>query len=169
VGSYSSSAPAASSVLGVQCFLPATKKGCTSDDRGMYDENIFLPIDWLELPTRPKNVLTGLKIKYIGELIQLTKKDLLRQKNCGKLAIRQIEEALGSIDLSLGCRVFGWNLKRRKGEIVPLPMVSLKLARDHLEEAVARLKGQGNDSPEARALGYARTAIFVIERELGSR
>jgi hypothetical protein len=135
----------------------------------MYDENIFLPVDWLELPTRPKNVLANLGVKYIGELIQLTQKDLSRQKNCGKLAVRQIEGALEGIDLSLGCRVFGWNLKRRKGEIVPLPLVSLKLARDHLEGAVVRMKGLGNDSPEARALGYTRVAILVIERELNRK
>lgn len=55
----------------------------------------------LELSVRTRNVLTRLGMKTIGDLVALTRKDLLAAEGCGRAAIDEIVVGLGRFDLSL--------------------------------------------------------------------
>ena len=51
-------------------------------------------IDTLDMPVRPSNCLTAGDITTIGQLIQMTRGDLLRLPNLGRRSLKLIEDAL---------------------------------------------------------------------------
>ncbi len=58
-------------------------------------------VDVLELSCRAANALFYMEIKTIGDLVQRTRRDLLKVKNFGRVSLREIEEALAD----RGCRL----------------------------------------------------------------
>jgi DNA-directed RNA polymerase alpha subunit len=57
--------------------------------------------DELELAVRPANVLKNNNIYYVSDLVKMTFVDLLKLKNMGRKAVRQIQEALQDHNLKL--------------------------------------------------------------------
>ena len=57
--------------------------------------------DELELAVRPANVLKNHNIYYVSDLVKMTFVDLLKLKNMGRKAVRQIQEALQDHNLKL--------------------------------------------------------------------
>ena len=64
--------------------------------------------DELDLSVRSCNCLKRMGIESIGELVIKTRYDLLKQQNLGRKSLAEIEEALVSINLTLGMQLPDW-------------------------------------------------------------
>jgi DNA-directed RNA polymerase subunit alpha len=78
-------------------------------DEGQANENIYKPVEELELSVRAYNCLKNAEIKYIGELVQRTESEMLKTKNFGKKSLNEIKDVLVSMGLSLGMKVDGFS------------------------------------------------------------
>jgi DNA-directed RNA polymerase subunit alpha len=73
-----------------------------------HNENLYRPVDDLELSVRSANCLQNADIKYIGELVQKTEQEMLKTKNFGRKSLNEIKEFLHEMGLSLGMRLEGF-------------------------------------------------------------
>ena len=64
-------------------------------------ERLALPISDLDLSVRASNCLEAENIKTIGDLVRLSEADLLAMKNFGKTSLREVEQKLTNVGLSL--------------------------------------------------------------------
>lgn len=55
----------------------------------------------LAMPVRVQNVLVADRIETVGQLVACSERELLRVPCIGKLALRQVRDALGAIGLEL--------------------------------------------------------------------
>jgi DNA-directed RNA polymerase subunit alpha len=69
------------------------------------NDNLFRPVDDLELSVRSANCLQNADIKYLGELVQRTEQEMLKTKNFGRKSLNEIKEFLHEMGLSLGMRL----------------------------------------------------------------
>jgi DNA-directed RNA polymerase subunit alpha len=69
------------------------------------NENLFRPVEELELSVRAANCLQNADIKYIGELVQKTEAEMLKTKNFGRKSLNEIKEMLGDMGLSFGLKL----------------------------------------------------------------
>ncbi|MBI5575636.1 MAG: DNA-directed RNA polymerase subunit alpha [Deltaproteobacteria bacterium] len=72
---------------------------------GAVNENLYKPVEELELSVRAYNCLKNADIKYIGELVQRSEQEMLKTKNFGKKSLNEIKEVLHGMGLSLGMKV----------------------------------------------------------------
>jgi DNA-directed RNA polymerase subunit alpha len=84
------------------------------------NENLYRPVDDLELSVRSANCLQNADIKYIGELVQKTEQEMLKTKNFGRKSLNEIKEFLQEMGLSLGMKLDGFpardELDRRRAQ-----------------------------------------------------
>lgn len=73
------------------------------------NENLYKPVEELELSVRAYNCLKNADIKYIGELVQRSEGEMLKTKNFGKKSLNEIKDVLQSMGLSLGMRIEGFS------------------------------------------------------------
>ena len=59
------------------------------------------PINELALSVRSYHVLDFADIKTVGDLVQMTRRDLLRCPNFGKVSLREVEQLLDQMGLKL--------------------------------------------------------------------
>jgi DNA-directed RNA polymerase subunit alpha len=71
----------------------------------LHNENLYRPVDDLELSVRSANCLQNADIKYIGELVQRTEQEMLKTKNFGRKSLNEIKEILHEMGLSLGMKL----------------------------------------------------------------
>lgn len=69
-------------------------------------------VDTLELTIRSQNCLRQENIRYIGELVQKSEKDLMRTPNLGRKSLTEITLALEKRHLSLGMTLPNWRPTR---------------------------------------------------------
>ena len=69
-------------------------------------------VDILELSVRSQNCLRQENIRYIGELVQKNETDMMGTPNFGRKSLLEIQQALGSIGLSMGTEMPGWKPPR---------------------------------------------------------
>jgi len=69
------------------------------------NENLYRPVDDLELSVRSANCLQNADIKYIGELVQKSEQEMLKTKNFGRKSLNEIKEILHEMGLSLGMKL----------------------------------------------------------------
>ena len=69
-------------------------------------------IETFPLSVRALNIAGRARLQYLGELAQLTKKDLLKIENCGARTLKEITDLLESQGLSLGLQIPDWSKKR---------------------------------------------------------
>jgi DNA-directed RNA polymerase subunit alpha len=74
-------------------------------EAGAINENLYKPVEELELSVRAYNCLKNADIKYIGELVQRSEQEMLKTKNFGKKSLNEIKEVLTGMGLSLGMKV----------------------------------------------------------------
>ena len=74
-------------------------------EAGAVNENLYKPVEELELSVRAYNCLKNADIKYIGELVQRSEQEMLKTKNFGKKSLNEIKEVLIGMGLSLGMKV----------------------------------------------------------------
>jgi DNA-directed RNA polymerase subunit alpha len=65
-------------------------------------------VDELELSVRSSNCLTSASIRTIGELVQKTESEMLKQRNFGRKSLKEIQEILAGMNLSFGMDVSKW-------------------------------------------------------------
>jgi len=73
------------------------------------NENLFRPVDELELSVRSSNCLQNAGIKLIGELVQRTEAEMLKTKNFGRKSLKEIRDILAEMDLQLGIKLDNWD------------------------------------------------------------
>ena len=85
---------------------------------GTINENLFGPVDELELSVRSANCLQNADIKFIGELVQRSEQEMLKTKNFGRKSLNEIREILHEMSLGFGMRLEGFpnreDLERRR-------------------------------------------------------
>ena len=69
------------------------------------NENLYRPVDDLELTVRSANCLQNADIKFIGELVQKSEQEMLKTKNFGRKSLNEIKEFLHEMGLSLGMKL----------------------------------------------------------------
>ncbi|MCX7674255.1 MAG: DNA-directed RNA polymerase subunit alpha, partial [Bdellovibrionaceae bacterium] len=72
------------------------------------NENLFRPVEDLELSVRSANCLKNANIRFIGELVTKTESEMLKTKNFGRKSLNEIKEILATMGLSLGMKIEGW-------------------------------------------------------------
>jgi DNA-directed RNA polymerase subunit alpha len=72
------------------------------------NENLFRPVDELELSVRSANCLQNAGIKLIGELVQKSEAEMLKTKNFGRKSLKEIRDILTEMDLQLGMKLENW-------------------------------------------------------------
>jgi DNA-directed RNA polymerase subunit alpha len=90
--------------FGVTEFASEVKK---ADDIG-FDLNLLRRTDDLELSVRSANCLTHAGIKYIGELIQRNKDEMLKMPNFGRKSLDELCAILDNMDLKFGMPISSW-------------------------------------------------------------
>jgi DNA-directed RNA polymerase subunit alpha len=65
-------------------------------------------VDELELSVRSSNCLTSANIRTIGELVQKSEAEMLKQRNFGRKSLKEIQEILVGMNLSFGMDVSKW-------------------------------------------------------------
>ena len=65
-------------------------------------EILVIPLKSIDFTERTKKCFEGLGIKDIGDLIQFTSKEFLKQRNTGRKSLKEIIEFLNKYELSLG-------------------------------------------------------------------
>jgi DNA-directed RNA polymerase subunit alpha len=78
-------------------------------EAGAVNENLYKPVEELELSVRAYNCLKNADIKFIGELVQRSEGEMLKTKNFGKKSLNEIKEVLHGMGLSLGMKVEGFS------------------------------------------------------------
>src|SRR5262249_30271458 len=73
-----------------------------------HDENLWRTVGQLELSVRSANCLQNANIKYIGELVQKTEREMLKTKNFGRKSLKEIKELLAEMGLQLGMKLDNW-------------------------------------------------------------
>jgi DNA-directed RNA polymerase subunit alpha len=81
-------------------------------EEGAVNENLYKPVEELELSVRAYNCLKNADIKFIGELVQKTEQEMLKTKNFGKKSLNEIKDVLHEMGLSLGMAVEGFTPER---------------------------------------------------------
>ena len=78
------------------------------DVQAEYKDILLAPVDGLHLTDRITKCLTREKIKYVGDLVQRTERELLRIRNFGKRSLTEIKETLAAYNLSLNMKLSEW-------------------------------------------------------------
>ncbi|MCY1060847.1 DNA-directed RNA polymerase subunit alpha C-terminal domain-containing protein [Nannocystis sp. SCPEA4] len=73
----------------------------------------------LELSVRTSHVLQEAGLVYVGELVQWTEKDLLKQPSSGRKVMNELQEFLANWGLALGAEHPEWS--RPDGEPIVRP------------------------------------------------
>ena len=66
------------------------------------NKNIFKRLDEIEWSIRTNNVFKDQKMVFIGDLIHITERDLLRYPNFGNQSLNEVKNVLKSMNLELG-------------------------------------------------------------------
>jgi DNA-directed RNA polymerase subunit alpha len=74
-------------------------------EEGGGNENLYKPVEELELSVRAYNCLKNADIKYIGELVQKSEQEMLKTKNFGKKSLNEIKDVLVGMGFSLGMKI----------------------------------------------------------------
>ena len=77
------------------------------------DENLYRPIEDLDLSVRSANCLQNAQICYIGELVQRSEAEMLKTKNFGRKSLKEIKEVLNELGFELGMRLEGFDPDNR--------------------------------------------------------
>jgi DNA-directed RNA polymerase subunit alpha len=80
-----------------------------------YHEHLLTPLDELTLSVRAANCMQSANIRLIGDLVQRSDRDILQIRNMGRKTLREIQQSLQELGLSLGMYIPNWNEIRDRG------------------------------------------------------
>ncbi len=75
------------------------------EDRARLRGLLSRSVDELELSVRSGNCLRAAKVRTIGDLVQKTEQEMLKQRNFGRKSLKEIEDILSEMGLRLGMDV----------------------------------------------------------------
>ena len=84
------------------------KNSLVKDLQDEYKDILLAPVDELYLTVRTTNCLAAEKIKYVGDLVQRTERELFLIPNLGKKSLDEIKEVLAAFNLSLNMKMSEW-------------------------------------------------------------
>jgi DNA-directed RNA polymerase subunit alpha len=87
---------------------PAVEEEAHPEAEAQLNDNLFRPVEDLELSVRSANCLQNADIRYLGELVQKTEQEMLKTKNFGRKSLNEIKEILHEMGLGLGMRLEGY-------------------------------------------------------------
>lgn len=87
------------------------------EEKHKFDENLFRPVEDLELSVRSANCLKNARIRLIGDLVTKSEQDMLKTKNFGRKSLNEIKDILGVMNLTLGMNIEGWPPKNLAARI----------------------------------------------------
>ena len=87
------------------------------------NQNLFRPVEDLELSVRSANCLKNARIRYIGDLVTKTEQEMLKTKNFGRKSLNEIKSIIKGMGLSLGMSVEGWPPKDMEAQKLKNGMV----------------------------------------------
>jgi len=80
---------------------PTAAEALAAGDEMPVQEKLNISVESLELSTRARKCMERLGVRTVGELLQLSKKQLLAAPNFGTTSLKEIETKLGALGLSL--------------------------------------------------------------------
>ena len=80
-------------------------------DNSELNEHLFKSIDDLELSVRATNCLRSANIATVGELVQRSESEMLKNKNFGRKSLDEIKSVLLDMGLDFGMKVDGFDKK----------------------------------------------------------
>jgi len=86
----------------------AARQAARAARHGRINSNIFRRLDEFPLSVRAANVLAHAHIVLVGELVQMAPDEVVRVKNLGRKALRELEELLRSLNLELDTPIPRW-------------------------------------------------------------
>ena len=93
------------------------------EEKHQFDDNLFRPVEDLELSVRSANCLKNAKIRFIGDLVTRSEQEMLKTKNFGRKSLNEIKDILKPMGFDLGMTIEGWppkNLNRPPEEKDPI-------------------------------------------------
>lgn len=72
------------------------------------ESKLFLPLSGYDLSVRVQNYFKNNNLKYIGDLVQLTSREISRSNNVGRGTIDELNDFLKNHNLRLGIQLIGW-------------------------------------------------------------
>ena len=82
------------------------------EDKYQFNENLFRPVEDLELSVRSANCLKNAKIRFIGDLVTKSEQEMLKTKNFGRKSLNEIKDILKPMGFDLGMTIEGWPPKQ---------------------------------------------------------
>ena len=79
-----------------------------TEETYQFDENLFRPVEDLELSVRSANCLKNARIRFIGDLVTKSEQEMLKTKNFGRKSLNEIKDILKPMGLTLGMVIEGW-------------------------------------------------------------
>lgn len=139
---------------------------------------LLRPVQSLELTKRASDALDNGGITTIGELVQLTERDLCRRRNVGRSTINTLESVLAQVDLSLGIAITNWPKKEQLAKLLESraegrldqrhsSSLRLKFLEDELCDVVRAVVGASDSAIVIRRTGWDGKRIWTLE-ELAS-
>ena len=78
------------------------------EEKHRFNENLFRPVEDLELSVRSANCLKNAKIRFIGDLVTKSEQEMLKTKNFGRKSLNEIKDILKPMGFDLGMVIEGW-------------------------------------------------------------
>jgi DNA-directed RNA polymerase alpha subunit len=69
---------------------------------------LLVPLHALPFCARARHCFVAMRLRYIGDVIQLRERDLRRERNVWRETIRNVETQVGRLGFGLGTEVIGW-------------------------------------------------------------
>lgn len=90
-------------------MITAVQENAPNKQLRVLSDTLYYKVSEVQgMTTRILNCIKSLNIKYVGELVKFTQKELLEKPNFGENSLHQLVELLGNIGLTLGMDVSGW-------------------------------------------------------------
>jgi hypothetical protein len=99
-------------------------------------------LDTFPISVRAQNVVIQGRLQYLGELAQLTKKDLRQIKSCGANTVNELSALLESQNLSLGLLIPDWSRKRAADLSKSMSSEIARKARERSGQLLAQVGAQ---------------------------
>ena len=116
------------------------------DKKSTLNENLFRLTDDLELSVRSANCLKNARVKYIGDLVTKSEKEMLRTRNFGKKSLNEISEVLKTMGLRLGMDIEGWPPANKDQQRKEIEGAGASEESVGVRSADAEYKDQGSDN-----------------------
>ena len=97
-------------IRAVEEYLAGSRQRLEGDRPGKYQElvtRLSVPIADLQLSARPATVLGQLNIRHVYDLVQKSRWDLLVKRNFGHKSLREVQDKLAALGLTLGMTLDG--------------------------------------------------------------